>query len=674
MQLPEYLENDPWLHPYKAVIEKRLAKARETGQRLGLDQISALGRQHEYYGLHRQTDAWVFREWAPYATELFLIGEFSDWKPLPEYRATALENGNWELILPAEALQKGQLYALHMVWPGGSGKRIPAYARSVVQDENTKLFNAQIWHPETPYQWKHQTPPPVEAPLIYEAHVGMAQEEARIGTYAEFRKNILPRVKEAGYNTLQLMAIQEHPYYGSFGYHVSSFFGVSSRFGSPDELKELIDTAHGMGLRVIMDLVHSHSVKNYEEGLGLFDGSPWQYFHDGPRREHVAWDSLCFNYAKDEVLHFLLSNCRYWLQEYQFDGFRFDGVTSMLYYDHGLNRNFTDFKAYFDGGQDEDALSYLFLANQFIHTLRPDALTIAEEMSGMPGLAIPTEQGGWGFDYRLSMGTPDYWIKTIKERRDEDWNVGEIFFELTNHRADEGSIGYCESHDQALVGDQTLIFRLINKEIYEHMGVHDQNLVVDRGMALHKMIRLITLSCAGKGYLNFMGNEFGHPEWIDFPREGNNWSFFYARRQWSLADNPDLKYAFLKEFDRQLILRCRQDHWFGEHFPYRYMVHEEQQILAYRRAGMLFVFNFNPVQSYTDYGIPVDAGRYRIVLNTDHPDFGGQGRIDEQLIYPTEPEHSGSMVTRNILRLYLPARTGLVFSRQPIPDVHSLED
>jgi 1,4-alpha-glucan branching enzyme len=502
--------------------------------------------------------------------------------------------------------------------------------------------------------------------LIYEAHIGMATEEHRVGSYTEFRDQVLPHVINGGYNTLQLMAIQEHPYYGSFGYHVSNFFAASSRFGTPEELKALIDEAHGNGLAVIMDIVHSHAVKNENEGLGRFDGNPAQFFHGDHRREHSAWDSLCFDYGKNEVTHFLLSNVHYWLAEYRFDGFRFDGVTSMLYYDHGLGRDFTSYDFYFDGGQDEDAITYLSLANKLIQEVRPGAISIAEDMSGYPGLAVPVEHGGIGFNYRLAMGTPDYWIKTIKERSDEQWNIPELYHELTSKRADEKTVGYAESHDQALVGDKTIIFRLIDKEMYWFMNKASQNLLVDRGIALHKMIRLITAGTAGNGYLNFMGNEFGHPEWIDFPREGNNWSYQYARRQWSLIQNRELRYHYLSDFDREMI-----------HLISRFMIYsagcshvksdQSDLVIAFERRGLLFVFNFHPSHSYTDYGLAVDAGKYKPILSTDEPAFGGFGRFDTSQIYRSLVEPSFGL--KHNLKLYLPSRTALVFQRQDIPRV-----
>jgi 1,4-alpha-glucan branching enzyme len=463
----------------------------------------------------------------------------------------------------------------------------------------------------------------------------------------------------------------EHPYYGSFGYHVSSFFAVSSRFGTPEELKLLVDTAHSLGISVIMDLVHSHAVKNELEGLNRFDGTPYQYFHSGERRNHPAWDSLCFNYGKNEVVHFLLSNCKYWLEEYKFDGFRYDGITSMLYLDHGLSKDFVNYGMYFDNNQDEDAITYLILSNKLVHEVNPSAITVAEEMSGMPGTASPMDFGGYGFDYRLAMGTPDYWIRIIKDRSDEHWDVSEIFYELTRKRHDEKTISYAESHDQALVGDKTIVFRLMDKEIYYNMHKQNQNLIVDRAIALHKIIRLFTISTAGDGYLNFMGNEFGHPEWIDFPRAGNNWSYKYARRQWNLLDNEELKYHYLADFDKEMIELIRREKVLShQHIE---LLHEDKhsQIIAFKRGDTVFIFNLNPFQSMTDYAIRMAPGKYRIVLNTDSAKFGGQGLVDESMFYYSMSV-DGKVAGSLFLKLYLPSRIGLVLRKIPSKGVYDL--
>ncbi|MFW5878156.1 MAG: alpha amylase C-terminal domain-containing protein, partial [bacterium] len=569
---------------------------------------------------------------------------------------------------PLENIKHEELYKLRVYWDGGSGDRIPAWAKRVVQDPATSIFNAQVWSPRHQFKWQHDNPSSTEPPLIYEAHVGMATEDYGVGSYEDFRQKILPRVKRGGYNTLQLMAIQEHPYYGSFGYHVSNFFAPSSRFGTPDELKKLIDEAHGMGIRIIMDLVHSHSVKNELEGLGKYDGSPWQFFHDGYRREHLAWDSLCFDYSKNGVIHFLLSNIQYWLSEFKFDGFRFDGVTSMLYYDHGLSRAFTNYDMYFDHQQDEDAISYLGLANELCKEVNPHSITIAEEVSGYPGLASPVEWGGLGFDFRMAMGIPDYWIRIIKEKKDEDWNMNEMFHELTNKRSEEKTVAYAESHDQALVGDKTIIFRLMDKEMYYSMSKEIDSMIVDRGIALHKMIRLITLATAGNAYLNFMGNEFGHPEWVDFPREGNNWSYHYARRQWSLADSDNLRYHYLGDFDKAMIHMASNHQLLQEDMLIQRHIHSSDNILAFERKNLLFIFNFHPGKSYTDYGISCHAGKYRVRLTTDDAEYGGYSRIDNTLEYRSVFEKK--FAPNQMLKLYLPSRTALVLERLHIRSVY----
>ena len=488
------IKNDPWLEPYKDAITGRHQHVIDKEKELvGKKTLSDFATGHLYFGLHHTDKGWTFREWAPNATAIYLIGDFNEWKELPKFKLKKVKNsGNWEINLPEKAMKHGDLYKLKVYWEGGCGERIPAWATRVVQDDNTKIVSAQVWNPAKPYKFKKKVFTPNVGPLmIYECHIGMAQDAEKVGTYNEFRENILPRVVKDGYNCIQIMAIQEHPYYGSFGYHVSSFFAPSSRFGTPDELKQLIDTAHQMGLAVIMDIVHSHAVKNEMEGLGNFAGDPCQYFYQGDRREHPAWDSLCFDYGKNEVIHFLLSNCKYWLEEFHFDGFRFDGVTSMLYYSHGLGEAFCSYEDYFNGHQDDNAICYLTLANKLIHQVNPRAITIAEEVSGMPGLAAPFADGGYGFDYRMAMNVPDYWIKIIKERKDEDWKPSSMFWEVTNRRKDEKTISYCESHDQALVGDKTIIFRLIDADMYWHFRKGDENGVAERGIALHKMIRSI---------------------------------------------------------------------------------------------------------------------------------------------------------------------------------------
>ena len=695
-----HLLDDGYLKPFEAAIRGRAQRAADRMRELtqGKCSLADWANAHNYYGLHKvevegegeqrnetihcttttSDYDWVFREWAPHATSMWLVGDFNGWKIDPDFEVFRIPGTDvWERRIPADRIHHGDKYHLEMRWEGGHGERIPAYAQYVTQDESTKLFSACVWDPEQPYAWRHKEVKvedegedsavrlkPSPSPLIYEAHVGMASEEEKVATYAEFRDNMLPRIKKAGYNTVQLMAVMEHPYYGSFGYHVSSFFAASSRFGTPDDLKSLVDTAHGMGLRVIMDIVHSHAVANERDGLSRFDGTDYQYFHSGPKGWHSAWGSRCFDYGKTDVIHFLLSNCKFWLEEYGFDGYRFDGVTSMLFWNHGLGDVFTNYGMYFNGSVDDDAWVYLNLANRVIHEVKPSAITIAEDVSGIPGCAAPVEDSGIGFDYRMAMGEPDFWFRLAEKVRDDDWPMGGIFWELTNKRAEEKVVSYVESHDQALVGGKTFFFQCVDKEIYWGMRKDQENVVIDRGISLHKMARLATCALNGGAYLNFMGNEFGHPEWIDFPRAENGWDYSHARRQWSLRENEELRFKGLADFDEAML-----------HFLFpdpcslipatKLLANEPDKVLAFVRGDLLFAFNFNPTQSFTDYGILVPpASKWRHLFDTDEVRFGGQGRIQAGAVYePALVRDSNHNELVQQIRLYLPARTAVVLKR-----------
>ncbi len=650
--------NDSWLEPVAPVIEGRhqryLDALSEIEKNAGSLKEHALG--HHYFGLHLSDDEWTLREWAPAARSIHLVGDFNDWN-CESHSLTRDEHGVWSIALPAKILSHGQKYKLFIHGEDGSHRyRIPAYAKRVEQNPENKEFSTQVWQPEETYKWKNEFRYDGSPVRIYEAHVGLAGEETCVHSYREFADQVLPRIAKQGYNIIQLMAIAEHPYYGSFGYHVANFFASSSRFGSPEDLKHLIDTAHGLEIAILIDVVHSHSVKNIEEGLNNFDGSGGQYFHQGENGQHPQWDSKCFDYGRPEVRQFLLSNLRYWLEEFHFDGFRFDGITSMLYWHRGTE-SFGNHHSYFGPGVDDDAILYLKLASKLIHELRPDAIVIAEDMSGMPGLCRPIEEGGQGFTHRLAMGLPDYWIKLLKTTEDEHWNMEEIWGVLTNRKHDEANIAYAESHDQALVGDKTLAFQLMDSEMYWNMGRETESAGVDRGIALHKMIRLITLSFGGEGWLNFIGNEFGHPEWLDFPREGNNWSYHYCRRQWSLVDNPELRYGDMNSFDQALQEFAVTEGVLSERHIELLYVHNDWKILFARRGDLLLAFNFNPYKSFPGLELPVpESGEYEIIFDTDRVDFGGQKRIDS---------HQSYLAHHHALRVYLPSRTALVLKKKP---------
>ncbi len=653
------LEHDKYLAPFEDDLNLRMERYEKKLGELLTDSgtLSDFANGHEYFGFHKCESGWVYREWAPAADAMYLTGDMVDWN-MTALKMRPMDNGVFEVYLDGEnALWNGCHVQAIVEKDGQLLRRVPSYINRVEQDKDTFEWCGVIVD-EPEYKWQKKSFTPKKDLFIYECHIGMAQEKEGIGSYNEFRENILPRIKSLGYNTIQIMAVMEHPYYASFGYQVASFFASSSKYGTPYELKMLIDEAHKMGIAVLLDLVHSHAVGNEGDGLNLFDGTVYQYFHEGGRGDHSAWGTKLFNYDKNQVIHFLLSNLKYWLEEFRFDGFRFDGVTSMIYHDHGLGTAFTDYSKYFSLNTDTEALTYLQLANKLIREVNPKAITIAEDMSAMPGMCLPIEEGGIGFDYRLAMGIPDLWVKYIKERRDEDWDVWHMWAELTSRRPAEKYIGYAESHDQALVGDKTIIFRLCDSEMYSSMARQSQNDIIERGIALHKLIRLISLSLGGEGYLNFMGNEFGHPEWIDFPREGNGWSYFYCRRQWHLVDDDNLRYKDLNEFDRAMITLAADKKIFRK-APRALYMDQADQIMNFERAGVVFVFNFNPTKWQDNYLVRVPrGGKYKVILSSDDSRFGGHDRISKEYIY--EAKKAGK---EWIFPIFLPQRCAMCLER-----------
>lgn len=659
------LELNPQLQCFSGDIDLRMYLYHSTKERiLGEGQtLNDFANAHEYFGIHHVDGGWVYREWAPAAYQLYLTGDFNNWN-LTANPMTSLNNGNWELFLPEDSLWEGCKVKTVVDANMQRTEHIPLFARRVVQDPRTVSWCAEVTDDRKTFDWTDQDFTAEDSLFIYEAHVGMAQEEGKVGSYREFADYVLPRVKRAGYNTIQLMAIMEHPYYGSFGYQVANFFAASSWFGRPDDLKYLVNKAHEMGIRVLLDLVHSHAVRNTAEGINMFDGTTWQFFHDGPKGDHPAWGTKCFDYGKTGVLHFLLSNLKFWQNEYHFDGFRFDGVTSMLYHDHGLGTDFNTNDKYFSYNTHTEAITYLQLANELIRQVNPKAITIAEDMSGMPGMCLPIEDGGIGFNYRLGMGLPDMWVRTVKTRQDEFWDIFGMWCSMCMRRPGENTVAYVESHDQALVGDKTMMFRLADAAMYTDMRKEIHNNTIDRAVALHKMTRLFTLAGGGEAYLNFMGNEFGHPEWIDFPREGNGWSFHYCRRQWSLRDNPDLKYEWLANFDEDMIHLAKEVDLFKMPFGDLRLIDSYRQVIVFYRKGLMFAFNFSPVHSYTDVRVSLPRqANYTVAFCSDDSRYGGMDMV-AHIPYDAQIDDKGN----SAISLYLPARTAIVLRENPLPE------
>ncbi|CAH9126228.1 unnamed protein product [Cuscuta epithymum] len=681
------LSLDHGLQPYEDHFRYRMKKYVHWKRILennegGLEEFS-LG--YLKFGFTKGNGCIVYREWAPAAQEAELIGDFNEWDG-SRHQMEKNQFGVWSIKIPDD--DDGNTTILHnsrvkFRFKDVSGiwvDRIPAWIKYATVDP-TKFaapYDGVYWDPPASerYDFKYPRPPKPKAPRIYEAHVGMSSSKHHVNSYREFADDVLPRIKQNNYNTVQLMAIMEHSYYASFGYHVTNFFAVSSRSGTPDDLKYLIDKAHGLGLRVLMDVVHSHASNNVTDGLNGYDlgqGSQESYFHSGERGYHQLWDSRLFNYSSWEVLRFLLSNLRWWLEEYKFDGFRFDGVTSMLYHHHGIGFSFTGgYNEYFSEETDVDAVVYLMLANTLIHGLMPDATIVAEDVSGMPGLCRPVLEGGIGFDYRLAMGIPDRWMGYLKNKQSvEDWSMKDITWSLTNRRYTEKCVAYAESHDQAIVGDKTIAFLLMDKEMYSGMScLAEASVIVDQGIALVKMIHFLTMALGGEGYLNFMGNEFGHPEWIDFPREGNHWSYDKCRRQWDLVDMGHLRYKFMNAFDKAMNLLDDELSFLASEKQIVSSIDEYNKVIVFERGDLVFVFNFHPEKTYEGYKVGCDLpGKYRVALDSDAWAFGGHGRVGHDVDHFTSPEGVPGIPETNFngrpnsFRILSPALTCVAYYR-----------
>jgi 1,4-alpha-glucan branching enzyme len=370
------IDDDSYLKSFESNLEKRQKMFREKLDLLEKNEGGLINfcKSYEKLPFEFTDDCLIYREYAPNAKRLSIFGEFNNWNR-DEYYGDKDEFGFFCIKLPNKngkecLINHNTRLRISITLPdGGHVERNPAWSRYLIQNKDN-IYEAVFWNPTEKYQMKNSHVKVSNTPMIYECHIGMGSSEERICTNREFADNVLPRIKSCGYNIIQIMAIMEHPYYGSFGYHVSNYFAISSRFGTPDDLKYLIDKAHSMGLSVLMDLVHSHAASNVLDGINYFDGTDYIYFHSLPRGYHSLWDSRLFNYENYETMRFLLNNIAFYMNEYMFDGFRFDGVTSMLYVNHGILHGFTgDYNEYFNENYDESSGVYLMLTNYLIKSI-----------------------------------------------------------------------------------------------------------------------------------------------------------------------------------------------------------------------------------------------------------------------------------------------------------------
>ncbi|KAG8075748.1 hypothetical protein GUJ93_ZPchr0006g43795 [Zizania palustris] len=555
------------------------------------------------------------------------------------------------------AISHKDKYRLYFNTPDGALERIPAWATYVLPDVRGKQSYAVHWEPppEEIYKWRFERPKVKGSLRIYECHVGISGSEQKISSFQEFTSNVLPHIKDAGYNAIQLIGIVEHKDYSSVGYKVTNYFAVSSRFGTPEDFKKLVDEAHGLEMVVLLDIVHSYASADELVGLSLFDGSNDCYFHTGKRGHHKYWGTRMFKYDDVDVLHFLFSNLNWWVTEYHIDGFQFHSLSSMLYTHNGFSTFTGAMEEYCNQYVDKDALIYLILANEMLHELHPDIITIAEDATFYPGLCEPTTQGGLGFDYWVNLSIPEMWLWHLENVPGQEWSMNKIMKVLISKNCN--MLSYVENHNQSISGRKSFAEIILHKEKCSNNSVSDDGIF--RACSLLKIIKLLTFSTSGGAYLNFIGNEFAHPKRIEFPMSGNDYSFGLANRQWELLEKGVHKHIF--NFDKDLMSLDGKERLILRGSPNIHHCDDTSMFISFTRGPFLFVFNFNPDATSGLYSVGVDeAGEYQLILNTDETKYGGRGELkSNQYMKRTSDNRVGGC--RNSLELALPSRSAHVY-------------
>ncbi|KAK9673873.1 hypothetical protein RND81_12G195300 [Saponaria officinalis] len=555
-------------------------------------------------------------------------------------------------------LQHGSKYRVYFNTPDGPLERIPAWATYVRLDGDGNQPCAVHWDPspECAHKWKNNSPKRPKSLRIYECHVGISGSDPKVSSFLEFTEKVLPRVKDLGYNAIQLFGVIEHKDYFTAGYRVTNMYAVSSRFGTPEDFKRLVDEAHGLGLLVFLDIVHSYSAADEMVGLSLFDGTNDCYFHTGKRGHHKYWGTRIFKYGDVDVLQFLLSNLRWWIEEYHIDGFQFHSLPSMMYTHNGFATFTGDFEEYCNQYVDRDALLYLILANDILHFLHPNIITIAEDATLYPGLCEPSSQGGLGFDYYVNLAAPEMWLSFLENVPDNEWSMSKIVTTLMGNKIYTNKmLLYAENHSQSISGGRSFAEILFGTEV----GSNEASKLL-RGTSLHKVIRLITFTIGGSAYLNFMGNEFGHPKRVEFPTSNNNFSFELASRRWDLLSDQGL-HQKLFHFDQDMMKLDQKEKVLSRGLPNVHHVNDDTMVISYTRGPLLFIFNFHPTDSYERYSVGVDeAGEYQMILNSDEEKYSGQGAINADQYFQRSIRKRIDGF-QNCLQLPLPSRSAQVY-------------
>ena len=591
-----------------------------------------------FFGAHPYEGGTHFAVWAPSARDVKVItsglsdGSWAEWQMHRSY------SGCWEA--DAAGVTRGTCYQYRVCGadgsvvdhcdPYGTAMTLRPDGRSIVWGAPTCQWTDSAWMAKRSKNF--------DAPLnIYEAQAGSwrCKEDGTPYTYSELAKQLPAYLKENGYTHLELMPLSEYPFDGSWGYQTTGFFAPTSRYGTPDELCTLIDACHAADIGVIFDFVPVHFAVD-EYGLKHFDGTAL-YEYPAAAVGESEWGSCNFMHSRGEIRCFLQSAADYWLRTFHADGLRMDAVSRLIYWQGDPAR-----------GVNGSTLEFLKNMNQGLQQRHPTAMLIAEDSTNFEKVTAHVEYGGLGFDYKWDLGwmndTLDYFKKTPEERKS---NLGKLTFSMMYFWREHYILPF--SHDENVHGKATILQKMY--------GEYEDKFPQGRALYLYMAIH------PGK-MLDFMGNEFGHPEWIDFPREGNGWSHKYARRQWNLVDDKTLCYHYLGDFDRRMLEVVKSEPAFND-TPVEEIWHNDgDQVLAYERGSLLFVFNFSPSRSYSDYGLLVREGSWQVVLNTDAKEFGGNGLADDSVEHLTNSDTLYAKDHKGWLKLYIPARSAVVLRKK----------
>ncbi|MBQ6582745.1 MAG: 1,4-alpha-glucan branching protein GlgB, partial [Mogibacterium sp.] len=615
-------------------------------------------RSYELFGAHRQEQGYLFRVWAPRAVSVAVIGDFNSWDlnrhPMKQFED---DESIWEVLCPEAA--EGDLYKYVVETDSGDllYKADPyAFASESVWDEGSQRAS-RIVDLEERYVWgdaewldvrNHRNP--YQTPMnIYEVHAGSwkHREDGTCWNYRELADRLIPYVKEMGYTHIELLPVMEHPFDGSWGYQVTGLYSVTSRYGTPDDFRYLIDLAHRNGIGVILDWVPAHFPKD-AYGLIEFDGYPLYEYSDPLKMEHKGWGTRAFDFGRPEVISYLVSNAFYYCEQFHADGLRVDAVAAMLYLNY--DRPDGEWTPNEDGGvENKEAIRFLQTLNQDVLTVFPGVLIMAEESTAWPNVTMPPSIGGLGFNFKWNMG----WMNDVLDY----FGTDPLYRSYVHHKLTFAiTYAYSEnfilpiSHDEVVHGKRSLLDKM--------PGVYEDKFAGLRSFLLYMYTH------PGKK-LSFMGNELGQfIEW-DEKRE----------LDWLLLDYD--QHRKTREFVKA-VNHCYLDHpqlWKGDNMPEGFTWIEpdciSDNMYAYYREvpgeeGSVIVTILNlSGQDYTGYEIGVpEADLYRILLDSDAEEFGGTGKRTELEYVVREGKRNRC---DHFIRMDLPKLSGVVLESYRFP-------